>query len=106
MKTTIISIPSCSASETLKSLHQNNIPCKYVGLDQAGRILMELKIEKNHEKLIAQLIMDIEKTEQFLSELQQVINETIKKLTEESNKKWDDLIKDFKPKNRRSTVTN
>ena len=107
MKTTIISIPSCSASQVLRALHENNITCKYLGLEQSERILMELKSKKNIEPLIRELILKMEENEKFVNEVVQVIKEGLKKKKDESDKAFNEAKKEYhsKDKNEASTVT-
>ncbi len=98
MKTTIISIPPCAASTALKSLHENNVNCKYVGIDQAGRILMELDYQETQNELIRELIINMQKTEQVVNELTNTINCIVKKTQDEAFKSIEELIKASKQK--------
>ena len=111
MKTTIISIPPCAASSVLKSLHANNVNCKYLGLDQAGRILMELSSEQLKSEFIKEIIQYMDGVETIVNEFTKVINETIKKMQEEADKAWNEKMEHYKSqfkvrKNKRTENTN
>lgn len=97
-KTTIISIPPCAVSNVLKSLHENSIDCKYVGIDQSGRILMELNFLQTQNELIRELITQMEKAEQVVNEFTKILNETMQKLQDEADKAWEEKIKVYKEK--------
>lgn len=106
MKTTIISIPSSAASEVLKSLSENNINCKYLGLDQVGKIIMELSHDATQENLIRELIQYMGKIEQLANEFTQVLKEAVKKASEESEKRLEKIIQDFRLRRKARTATN
>jgi hypothetical protein len=76
---TIIGIPPCAATNTLKSLHHSNLKCEYMGLDQSGRILMQVNYVESQAVYIKELIAYVEKNEQVFLELSGVINETLNK---------------------------
>jgi hypothetical protein len=92
--TTIISIPPCAASGVLKSLHDNKVPCNYMGLDQSGRILMEINYEKQHDALIKELNTYMETSEELL----QAITKCITEFVEKQNAEIDKSVKDIKSK--------
>lgn len=94
--TTIISIPACASSTVLKSLHTNNVNCKYVGIDQSGRILMELTYEKKQFDLIKEIVSYMEKAEEMVNEFTKIVNETISKMQEQEDKAWEKKVKDLK----------
>lgn len=96
MKTTIISIPACASTNVLKSLHANNVQCKYVGIDQAGRILMQLHYEESKTGLISEMVSYMESIEGIVNEFTKVINDTISKLQEEADKEWRTKINKMK----------
>lgn len=105
MKTTIISIPTSAASDILKSIHQNNVPCKYVGLDQEGRILMELSYEQAHDKLIRELIQYIKEKEQLMNEINQSLKEAFNQIKKEEDDKFRTMINEFRLKIKKSKET-
>lgn len=71
-KTSIIGIPQCVASHTLKSLNENNITCQYEGVDQTGRILMKLNYLSDQDSYLHDLITDMEEDEKSFSMLLQI----------------------------------
>ncbi len=93
--TTIISIPPSAASGVLKALHGNKVPTDYMGLDQSGRILMEVTLYETHGDLLKEINEHIEQCEEIseaitksVNELVQKRNEEIDKLLSEHRKKW------------------
>jgi len=84
--TAIISIPPCAASGALKSLHENKISCDYMGLDQSGRILMQINYGKDQDSFIKELNTFIEASEEILLAITQSINEVIQKKHDEIDK--------------------
>lgn len=94
MNTTIISIPPCSASTVLKTLHSNNINCQYMGIDQSGRILMEITFANENSSLIQELTTYMEESEKTLQEITKSVNEIIGKRFEGIDK----IIREFKRK--------
>jgi len=68
-KTSIIGIPQCVASHTLKSLNEKNITCQYEGVDQTGRILMKLNYLSDQDGYLQELITDMEEDEKSFSML-------------------------------------
>lgn len=84
MKTAIISIPTCAAAEVLKSLHQHRIKCKYLGIDQAGKILMQSTYKQDQETLMEELILYMKEREQLHSEISEIMQTTIQKKSEKS----------------------
>ncbi len=93
---TIISIPPCAASSVLKSLHANNVNCKYLGLDQAGRILMELSSEELKSEFIQEIVQYMDSIETIVNEFTKVINETITKMQDEADKAWKEKMDNYK----------
>lgn len=71
-KTSIIGIPQCVASHTLKCLNENNISCQYEGVDQAGRLLMRLNYLSVQDKYLQELIADMEEDEKSCTALLQI----------------------------------
>lgn len=71
-KTSIIGIPQCVASHTLKCLNENNITCQYEGVDQTGRILMKLNYLSDQDGFLQELITDMEEDEKSFSMLLQI----------------------------------
>lgn len=93
--TTIISIPPSAASGVLKALHGNKVPTNYMGLDQSGRILMEVTLYETHGDLLKEINEHIVQCEEIseaitksVNELVQKRNEEIDKLLSEHRKKW------------------
>jgi hypothetical protein len=84
MKTAIISIPTCAASVVLKSLHEHNVRCEYVGIDQVGRILMQVTYETVKETLIEELILYMSESEQTVSEIKEIMQAAIQKKREKN----------------------
>lgn len=79
MKTSIMSIPQCAASHTLKSLSDNNINCLYMGVDVSGRILMQISFEQGQEKLIEELTVSMQECEKAINLLLQIVNTALEK---------------------------
>lgn len=77
MKTTIISIPQCVASHTLKSLDKNKITCQYIGIDLSGRILMEATYQSGQEKLMQEISEDMQEGEKAITLLLTIGTEII-----------------------------
>ncbi|MBA3705505.1 MAG: hypothetical protein H0W84_06270 [Bacteroidetes bacterium] len=71
-RTSIIGIPQCVASHTLKCLNENNISCQYEGVDQAGRLLMKLNYLSDQDKYLQKVIADMEEDEKSFTLLLQV----------------------------------
>ncbi|MBI3521452.1 MAG: hypothetical protein HY062_19090 [Bacteroidetes bacterium] len=103
--TTMISIPACSASQTLKSLHINNISCKYMGIDQSGRILMQINFDQQQKELIRELTNYMEKSEELVAEFAKAFNQSIEKLCAEAEKELTEKIKAFKLKRKNRSET-
>lgn len=71
-KTTIISIPQCVASHTLKSLTDNNITCQYEGVDQSGRIVMKINYLSDQHGFLRKLNKDMEEGEESINFLLEI----------------------------------
>jgi len=78
--TTIISIPEYLASNALKKLQENNITCKYMGIDQHDRILMQAEYEFENKDFIERIINRIEYAEKNINEFLAAINSDLEKL--------------------------
>lgn len=74
---TLISIPGNTASDVLKVLHDNNIPCVYMGLDQAGRIIMEITYEPAQASPLKKLNDYMKQYEEWFSALSKSMNEAL-----------------------------
>lgn len=74
MKTSIMSIPQCAASHTLKSLSDNNINCLYMGVDQSGRILMQITFEQSKNEFIEELTSGMQEYERAINLIIQTVN--------------------------------
>jgi hypothetical protein len=74
---TLISIPGNTASEVLKVLNENNIPCVYIGLDQAGRIIMEITYEPAQAVPIKKLNDYMKQYEEWFNSLASAMNEAL-----------------------------
>lgn len=85
--TTIISIPGYAASGVLKSLHDNKIICDYMGLDQEGRILMEVCFDEKHNSLMKEINACIKQSEEIAQAFTQTLEELIKKRNDEIDKR-------------------
>lgn len=70
--TSIIGIPQCVASHTLKCLNENNISCQYEGVDQAGRLLMKLNYLSDQDGYLKELIAEMEEDEKSFTSLLQI----------------------------------
>lgn len=105
IKTSMISIPPYGA-DALKSLQINSIPTRYLGLDQSGRILMEIDYTSDQAELIRQITTQMQKSEELVAEFTHIFNQTIEKLTTEADKAWSEKIKAhrLKFKKRRKTI--
>lgn len=91
----IFSIPGSAVSIVLKFLHENLLPTDYVGLDQEGRLLMEVYFNEEQKHLSKQITEYIEQMEEFSRSFEQTIKEVIRKRDENFNailmkyrKKW------------------
>ncbi len=93
-KTAIISIPECATSHVLTSMQDNNMKCNYLGIDQGGKILMEVTYEITQEDLMGHLNKHIIKSEEILTELYNSYREYIKIQDKES----DEVLKKIKEK--------
>ena len=71
-RTSIIGIPQCVASHSLKCLNEKNITCQYEGVDQAGRILMRLNYLSDQDGYLQELINEMEEDEKQFTTLLQV----------------------------------
>jgi len=85
-RTTIISIPQCVASHTLKNLGDNNITCHYEGIDPSGRILMKICYLSDQDSFLHKQITDMEEGEQSVNLLLEIsglmfMNEIVKART-------------------------
>lgn len=76
---TLISIPGCAASGVLKSLKTNNVDCNYMGLDQSGRIVMEVTYNSEQAVLIKELNEYMQTWEELVGAFKYAINEAIEK---------------------------
>ena len=74
---TLISIPGNTASEVLKVLNDNNIPCVYMGLDQAGRIIMEITYEPAQASPLKKLNDYMKQYEEWSNSLADALNEAL-----------------------------
>lgn len=71
-KTSIIGIPQCVVSHTLKCLNENNISCQYEGVNQAGRLLMKLNYLSDQDGYLQELIDEMEEDEKSFAFLLQM----------------------------------
>ena len=83
-RTSIIGIPQCVASHTLKCLSENNISCQYEGVDQSGRLLMRLNYLSDQDGYLKELINEMEEDDKNSTALLQIgvlmfVNELAKK---------------------------
>jgi hypothetical protein len=74
MKTTIMSIPQCAATDTLKKLGEKQIACEYMGIDSSGRIVMQIAFEENLQDLINELTRSMEESEKAMIQLFKVVD--------------------------------
>ncbi len=77
-KTSIIAIPQCVAVYTLTRLKENNIKVQYMGIEESGRILMEVEYKSQQEKIIKELIADMNECEKSVSLLLSIDSEMMK----------------------------
>jgi hypothetical protein len=85
-RTTIISIPQCVASHTLKNLEEKNIICHYEGIDQSGRILMKINYLSDQDSFLQKVVIDMEEGEKSMNLLLEItglmfMNEIVKTKT-------------------------
>lgn len=66
-KTRIIAIPQCVVIYMLTCLQDNNIKVQYMGIEESGRILMETEYTTQQEKIIKELIADMNECEKSVS---------------------------------------
>lgn len=105
--TTIISIPPSSASGVLKTLHRDKVPTDYMGLDQSGRILMQITLYEKHGNLLKEINEHIEQCEEITEAFTKAFNELIVKRNEEIDQlllKGRNLIKES-AKRKRNSIT-
>lgn len=74
---TIISIPQCVTTHTLTLLGKYEIPCKYLGLDQSGRMLMEAEHQSGQKALMQTIIADMQEGERSVDLLLAIGNEIL-----------------------------
>lgn len=74
---TILSIPQCVATHTLTLLGNSQIPCKYIGIDQSGRMLMEAEYPSGQKELMETVIADMQESERSFDLLLAVTNEIL-----------------------------
>lgn len=55
----LLSIPSCVAYSTLADLEDKDIKCKYLGVDQAGHILMKVSYFPWQKKFLKEIMADM-----------------------------------------------
>ena len=89
---TILSIPGNSATSVLKSLHNNSISSNYMGLDQSGRLIMEINYEPEQTNLIKEINEYMDACESLLAEVTNAVNKAI----ETRNSQIYKLIEDMK----------
>lgn len=110
--TTMLSIPAHAASQVLRSIHNNGIQNKYLGLDQSGRLLMEIVYENQQKQLIEDITKYMQQSEAFVAEFSQIINQTIEKMSAEADKTLKEKIEKFersrkeREKRKKETVSN
>lgn len=102
---TLISIPGNTATSVLKSLHLNRIACNYVGLDQAGRLIMEINYEPAQEELIKDLNEYMKHSEELLLAITASVNEALDKQRQELFRSLDELKKKHEENKKAKTVT-
>jgi len=76
-----------------------------MGLDQSGRILMQIRYEANHDELIKELNTYMEQFEELLHEVTKAVKETIQKRNDEINKEIDEILNRNKKKREERTKT-
>lgn len=76
---TLMSISGFTAPEVLKSLHANDISCSYMGLDQTGRLIMEINLQEGQDQLIEQLNEGMIEREKAAAEITKAFEEAVKK---------------------------
>lgn len=86
-KTAIISIPDGIVSSTVKKLRENVIACNYMGIDQSGRIIMQVRYEPDKEQFIQSIHKHILETEKTISEIMQGFNQALEQLIKETKSK-------------------
>lgn len=99
--TTIISIPASASSGVLKALHGNKVPTDYMGLDQSGRILMEVTLYETHGDLLKEINEHIEQCEEISEAITKSINELVQKRSEEIDKLLSEHRKKWKERERK-----
>lgn len=101
---TIISIPPCAASGVLKGLHKNKLCCDYMGLDQEGRILMEVTFEESHEVFMKEINEYIEECEGIADAFTKSFEELIKKRTNEIDQMLAEHKRKSEERKRKSSI--
>ena len=102
--TTIISIPGCAASGVLKSLHENRIPTDYMGLDQEGRMLMEVSFEKEQDALMKKINEYIKQNVEIANAINESLNDLLKKSSDEVDQMIQAHRKKYQEKRKRSAT--
>jgi hypothetical protein len=67
MKTTILSSHTMIAGEVFKALHQHT-QYKYLGEDQQGNLLIEVKYEKDKDSIMRQILKYVKEQEEIIRE--------------------------------------
>lgn len=83
MRKRIVSIDSAAATVVLKKFQANSIPCIYLGMDQANKILMEITYKEEQEGTIQQMTEYMKEVEKFLQEINSAFQDYFKKKQDE-----------------------
>lgn len=92
---TWITLPACVAGAVLKSLQQNLIICQYMGLDQSGRLIMDIQFKSGQSGLIKELTEYIDACEKIMAECSIALNKAL----EAEHKKFQQHLDDFSKRN-------
>jgi len=66
-RTANISIPQYVAAHTLRQLEENRITCQYYGVDQFGRILMQVTYNPDQNNILKSITTEMEKDDQAIN---------------------------------------
>lgn len=69
MKTAILNLPTLIASAVLSALQEKNLACKYLGVDQNKRILMQVSYTENDQAVIMEQLKEIEAIEKVIDQI-------------------------------------
>lgn len=103
--TSIISIPGSATSEVLKFLHERRIPTDYMGLDQSGRILMEIYLDEKQAHYLKKINEHIKACEEFVQSVTQAYEDLLKKHNDKIERDIREIMNRHKERKQTQTST-